>query len=129
MTIVTAIQLEHQIALLKHQEANKKALLIEQFHETYESLKPMNLIKGAFNKTLAAPNLSSPLLSASLGVGAGVLSKRILTGKSPGFFKRMLGTAVEVAVARLVAKNSDAIKNTGLKFIHNLSQKHKSNTE
>ena len=120
MTINNSIQLQHQIALLKSETANKKAILVRQFHNTYESLKPVNLIKGAFNSKLNLPKLGDNFIGASMGIGAGVLSKKILTGRSPGFFKSILGTVAEVAIARLVANNSDTIKDKGMKIIKSL---------
>jgi len=126
MPINNQIQLEHQIALLKNETANKRALMVQQFHDTYESLKPVNLIKGALNSNINLPKLGDNFIGASMGIGAGVLSKKILTlGRHPGFFKRILGTVAEVAVARLVASNSGSIKNKGLKIIKSFINKPK----
>jgi hypothetical protein len=123
MTITNTIQLEHQIAILKNETANKKAVLVQQFHNTYESLKPANLIKGALNSKFSLPKLGDNFIGTSMGLGAGVLSKKILTGSSPGFLKRILGTVVEVAVAQLVSKNSGPIKNKGMKIFKSLISK------
>jgi len=126
MTITNKIQLEHQIALLKNETANKKAIMVQQFHNTYESLKPANLIKGALNSTINLPKLGDNFIGASMGIGAGILSKKILTlGRHPGFLKRILGTVAEVAVARLVANNSGEIKNKGLRIIKSFINKPK----
>jgi hypothetical protein len=129
MSINNAIQLEHQIAVLKKETANKKAVLVQQFYNTYESLKPVNLIKAAFNSKISLPKLGDNFIGTSMGLGAGILSKKILAGRSPGFFKSILSTVAEVAVAGLVAKNSDTIKHKGLQLIRSLiSKTRKKNT-
>jgi hypothetical protein len=129
MAITNTIQLEHQIALLKNETANKKAILVQQFHNTYESLKPANLIKGALNSKLNLPKLGENFIGTSMGLGAGILSKKILAGRHPGFFKSILSTVAEVAVAGIVAKNSGPIKNKGIKIIKSLLSKTKSGSE
>ncbi|HMI79898.1 MAG TPA: hypothetical protein VK484_13960, partial [Ferruginibacter sp.] len=91
MGINTAIQLKQAIAILKIEEEEKKAALVDQFHYTYESLKPINLIKNAYRKVAGTPDIANKLIGTSMGLGAGILSKRILLGKSTNIFKRILG--------------------------------------
>jgi hypothetical protein len=120
MEIVNSTQLKEAIFLLEAEKEEKKFILIEQFHETYESLKPVNLIKQTFNKLIDTPDIANQVLDTSIGLGAGVLSKKILVGKSTNIFKRFFGTIIELTVANAVSKNSDGIKKHGLQLIKKL---------
>jgi len=120
MGIKTAIQLKQAIAILKIEEEEKKAALVDQFHYTYESLKPINLIKNAYRKVAGAPDIANKLIGTTMGLGAGILSKKILLGKSTNIFKRILGIALELTVANKVAKNSDDIRQKGSELIKKL---------
>jgi hypothetical protein len=116
MQITNGAQLQEAIALLKVDAEIKKDILQEQFNETYESLKPVNLIKSAFSK-LPMGNIASGAIDATLGVGAGILSQKLLVGKSHNIFRKLLGSIVKIAVAGSVAKNGDQITSKGLQFI------------
>jgi hypothetical protein len=70
----------------------------------------MNLLKSTFNKVKETPGITSSVLKATLGLGAGLLSKKLFLGKSPGIFRRIVGSAVQMGLTGLVAKKSDAIK-------------------
>jgi len=117
MEINNIIQLEEAIALLKARQEEKKFMLVEQFHSTYNSLKPVNLIKQAFNNIIKAPDTTKNVIGTTIGLGAAVLSKKILVGKSTNLFKRVFGAIIEVAVVNAVAKNSGPIKQQGLQLI------------
>ena len=116
MEISNSAQLTEAIALLKVEAEIKKTVLQDQFNETYESLKPINLIKGAFSK-IPAGGIAGAAINTTLGLGVGILSKKLLIGKSTNIFKRVIGSVIKLAVAKVVAKNSDAIKARGLQLV------------
>ena len=120
MEINNAVQLKQAIALLQTQQEEEKFILVEEFRRTYESLKPVNLIKTTFNKILHTPDITNQVVDTSIGLGAGVLSKKLLIGNSTNVFKRFFGTIIELTVANAVAKNSDGIKRHGLQLIKKL---------
>ena len=104
MEINNAIQLKAAIASLETDTEIRKALLIEQFHNTYESFKPANLLKNTFTKLVDTPGIVNDIIGTTVGIGAGVLSKKILVGKPTNIFKRILGTVIQLAVSGAVAK-------------------------
>ena len=117
MEITNVTQLKEAIALLQSEELQKKNILVDQFRITYESLKPANLIKGAFNSVINTPDIADHLIGSSLGLGAGIISKKILVGKSSNIFKRFLGTIIEITVAGAITKNSEGIKRKSFDLI------------
>jgi len=117
MDIKTTSDLQAAIALLEVDVSVKKRILTDQYHSTSESLKPVNVIKSAFQKMVDSGGLADKIIGTSVGFGAGVLSKNILIGKSTNIFKRLLGTVIELAVTNVVSKNSEGIKEKGLNLL------------
>lgn len=120
MDINNSVDLNAAILELKNREVREKQQLVANFHVFTESLKPINLIKSTFNKVKETPGITGKVLKATVGIGVGLLSKKLLIGRTPGIFKRLIGSMVEMGVAGLVAKNSDTIKTTGSRLIKNL---------
>ena len=114
MEINNAADLKAAIERLESKNLAQKNIITEQYHNTIESLKPMNILKSSFNKVVRSPGLVENILNATVGLGAGFLSKKMLIGKSTSILKKLLGNAVEFGVAGLVTKNSSSIKSTGL---------------
>ena len=102
-------ELSNKITFLKQQQQTDLMLLKEEFHKTYESLKPINIIKSTFNEVVASPNIKTTLLKNVIGLATGYLSKRILVGSSHNFIKKSLGTVLEFVVAKVVANSVDTI--------------------
>lgn len=120
MKITDNKELKIAIAELEQVAAIKKQAMIEQFHSTAASLQPINIIKNQLNKLIGSSELQSNATGAAMGLGAGLLSKKIYEGSSPGFLKQFLGTALEFGVAKVVANNSDKIKDVAANFIDKL---------
>ena len=131
MNIKTAADLNAAIALLKVDVSVKKNIVTEQYHSTVESLKPANIIRNAFDKVkegfddmVGSGELADKIIGTTVGFGAGVLSKKILVGKPTNIFKRILGTAIEIAVTTVVAKNAGTIKEKGLNLLKRFTNNH-----
>ncbi len=101
-------ELRDKIALLKRQQETDLVLLKAQFHTTYESLKPINLIKNTFKEVVATPNIRSTLIKNAIGLATGYLSKKVLVGSSHNPIKKVLGIVLEFVVANVVANKVDA---------------------
>ena len=121
MEINNTAQLKSAIAFLEVDSAVKKRILVDQYHITTESLRPANLIKNVFNKIVDSNDITNRVIGTSVGLGAGILSKKLLIGKSTNIFKRILGTAIELAVASVVSKNGEAIKEKGVEIFRKLT--------
>lgn len=105
----------------------RKRFLLEEelkdgFHSTVENLKPANILKNAFHEVKESSEVRYNILKAALGLGAGYLSSRLVFGKSAGFLKKALGTALQLGITTLITKKDDS--ETGKKFgIKNLLKK------
>lgn len=111
------LELKNRILLLESRRAAELNLLKAQFRQTAESLKPSNIIKGMIRETDNSPGLMDKLLAAVMGLVAGYLAKKVLTGESKNMLKRMFGTIIQIMVAGFVAKNSEFIKSAGRNLV------------
>lgn len=119
-------QLQEKILLLEAKQQNDKVLLKEQFKLSFESLKPLNLVKDAFNELTNLSGFGGETLDTSLGIAAGYFSRKIVVGSSTNPFKKILGSLVQASVTGIVLKNAEEIKSviTRLKtsFLGNLNK-------
>jgi hypothetical protein len=79
---------QDQISLLKQMIVDKsieqeaeKVLLMEHFHQAYESMKPLNIVKGALEGLIATPGLKTTIANGVLGFVAGLVVKKFAGGK------------------------------------------------
>jgi hypothetical protein len=122
MQINSSTSLKEAIRQLEQRQFIQKEALIDQFHITYDSLKPVNIIKNEFKKLTSS--ISEPsetktnLINTAIGVGVGFLTKKIFIGGSAGILKRLFGTAMQIGVTKLVSANADKIKDKGMELLH-----------
>lgn len=118
--------LQERIAFLKDRESREMAMLKEQVLGTYESMKPVNILKNTLKDFAAQPELKNDIFDGVAGIATGYLSKKLLVGTSNNPLKKIAGMLFQVAITALVAKNSSKIKAVGevlLKHLFNLKSK------
>jgi len=101
--------LNELILQTEKQSTYELALLKQQFRETYDSLKPVNIIKSVFHDLANSPDINNDLFSNAIGLGSGMLSKKLLMGSSDNPIRKVLGTVAEFAIANLVSKYTGGI--------------------
>jgi len=80
------VELRYTLQILEIERSEKALLLKEQFYITYESLKPVNLIRSSLKELFLSPNLMNNLVGTTVGVASGYLSKKIVSGSSEDLF-------------------------------------------
>ena len=120
MQNITSITgLKNAIQLLKAEQAIKGQLLKEQLYLTYESLKPVNFLKGTLKNIVSSPYLIENILGNVLGLSTGYLSKKIVVGTSTNIVRKLFGSIVQSGVSGFIAKHPGTIKSVGhLLFQH-----------
>jgi len=109
-TIITQDDLRAAIVELELRQEAEAILLKEQAMLTYESIKPINLIKNLFRESAESDELKGDLLNSTIGISAGFLSKFMFQGVSGGPIKKMIGTALMFGIKNLVARNPEIVK-------------------
>lgn len=109
--------LRKRIAELEIQQHEEGLAVKEQMKETYEGLKPFNLIKNGLKEFASAPELPDDLMETALSLGIGYLTKKSIVGDSTNPIRRFIGNLLQVAITKLILNSSDEIKSAVLKFI------------
>ena len=123
--ITSAAELKDAIQLLEAEQSIKGQLLREQLFLTYESLKPVNLLKNALKEISSTPYLIDNISGTAMGLLGGFLSKKIFVGVSGNLIRKLFGSVLQIGVTNLVTQNSEIIKSVGQALIRHFFQKKK----
>ncbi|ABG60787.1 hypothetical protein [Cytophaga hutchinsonii] len=116
--------LREAILLLKKKRRIERNLLNENFQDTLESIKPINLIKGLFTqKSFNELGGSSSIIDTLMGLATGYISKKTFVGGSHNLFKNGLGMLLQMGIQNLTISNSDTIKVFGKKILQSIFKK------
>ena len=110
--------LNEEIIKSQNKHANELALLKEQLHTSYESLKPVNLIKSTFKEFTSSVDTKNDLFGNALSLGIGFIARKVFVNSSHNRFRRIFGTLLQVAITNVVSKQSDHIKLLGENVVH-----------
>ncbi|MBC8004679.1 MAG: hypothetical protein H7X84_04320 [Verrucomicrobia bacterium] len=101
--------LKESIRLLELRQAEDGRLLKEQFRITYESLKPVNLIKSSILELTSSTEVKNNLFESLLAVISGYLSKNIITSKS-NIFMKIFRIFAHFGISNLIISNAESIR-------------------
>jgi len=125
--ITCAAELKLAIQNLEFQQEVQGQLLKDHFFVTFESLKPINLIKNTLLEITSSPYLIDNMLGAIMGIVSGYISKKIAVGTSSSLIRKIIGAAMQFGVTNIVAQHPDILKKIGNfiidKFIHKKNEK------
>jgi len=121
--IKTETDLKIAILLLETQQSDERRMLKEQLQETYERVKPLNLLKNTLKQLVSSRELKENLFSTSVGMTAGHLSKSVYEGLSHNPFKKILGTGLLLGITNLVSNNPEIIQSLGQSFFRMIRSK------
>jgi len=92
------------IAALEDKREREKQGIVDSFHGITESLRPLQLIKRAYNKVQLPAGFADNVVKVIAVVGIGFVSKKLLLGKSSGLIKKIGGLLIELGLADLLTK-------------------------
>ncbi|MGD0342786.1 MAG: hypothetical protein ABSA76_13870 [Bacteroidales bacterium] len=127
--ITSTAELQDAIQLLESEQAVKRQLLKEQFYITFESLKPLSLLKSAVKDLSSSPYLLDNISGTAIGVASGYLSKKIFIGTSGNLIRKLLGSILQFGVTNVVAQHSDTIKSIGQAIFQHFLRKKEMNSQ
>ena len=126
--ITNAAELKNAIQLLQEEELIKRQLLQEQLKITFESLKPINILKKTVKDISTSPELIDSIIGHVAGLASGYLSNKIFVGKSGNLFRKIIGSLVQFGVTRVVAQYPEVIKSFGHFIIEQILRKKEKNS-
>jgi len=89
--------------LIEAKEAEHKieaALLKNHFRQTFESLRPLNVIKDTFKEVISSPDIRKTVVTSAIGFVTSFITKKLLSGSISGPLPKVLKTIVEKVAAR-----------------------------
>lgn len=119
--------LKESIRLLEIRQAEEGQALKEQFRITYESLKPVNLIKSSLEELTGSVEIKNSLFETIVSILTGYLTKKIMVSSNSNPFMKILGAVLQFGVTTLIAKNAETIRTYVMNLIERLV--HPENTE
>ena len=115
--------LKDVILQLESLQAVEGKMLKEQFHATFESIKPINILKSTFREAAASHDLREDIINTSVGLIVGFLSKKIFESTSHSPLKKLFGTAILFGITNLVAQNPETVRSFGKGFLNIIMRK------
>lgn len=116
----TVGSLKQAINELEIRQKQEKILLKEQLVETYESLKPSNILTNIIKDLASSENLKKEFINTAVAVTTGFITKKVIVGKSNNQALKLVGLALQFGITTLVSKNYDAIKEVVSQFINRM---------
>jgi hypothetical protein len=111
------ILLKENIVLLEIEQEQNRLLLKEEFKNTFEALRPVNLFKNTFQEITESPDFKNNLIDSIIGIATGFISKKIIVGNTHNPFKQIMGVLLQLTITSMVTKNADAIKSSIMEMI------------
>jgi hypothetical protein len=102
--------LREAIILLEAGRSLREVQLREQLRLTYESIKPMNLIKSTYEEVVSSQDLKDSLINTSVGLTAGYVSRALYESTSHSPLRKLIGAALLFGITNAVRHNPAAVK-------------------
>jgi hypothetical protein len=119
------------IVELENKQIEDKKVLRDQFHVALESVKPVNLIKGALRDVSSSPDLSNSLISKSANLTVFHFTKVLFKGIATYPRTKLVGLVLLIGVAKVVSNNPETVRVLGigiLRFFSNWLRNRSSNS-
>jgi hypothetical protein len=127
--ISTLESLKIVIGELEVRQAGEYIILKDQVMDTYHSFSIGKIIKRAVTNAVAMPGLGNKVLTAAVGLTSGIITKKMVIGKTSNPLLKLLGLAVEITVADKIADNSGKIKMLGKVLLNKIFKKRQTTIE
>jgi hypothetical protein len=125
--ITSTAALKNAIQLLEVEQDFKRQLLKDELLLTYESLKPVNILRNTLKEISSSPYLIDNISGTAMGLLSGFLSKKIFVGTSGNLIRKLFGSILQFGVTNVVAQNSDMIKSVGHALLQHFFHKKEMN--
>ena len=100
------LKLEQLIKQRESEQVQKLAALKQQFHETYDNFKPVNILKNALVDIKNTPEIKQNITSTLLGITGGFVMNKLvsITGSNP--ITKIIGTVLQSVVGNYITKHT-----------------------
>ncbi len=117
-TRYTVESLREKIQELEIRQADEGKILREQLKSTYESLKPVNILKSLVKDIVASDTLKDDFINTAASYTSGLLTKKLIVGKSQNPLLNIVGLGIQFGITALVNKNYSSIKEVFAQYLN-----------
>ncbi|HEY3372899.1 MAG TPA: hypothetical protein VGK10_18765 [Prolixibacteraceae bacterium] len=104
------LALRESIRLLEIRQEEEGKILKDQFRFTFESLKPVNLIKSSMKDLVNSMEIKNSLIETIVSLVSGYLSKKLIVNSKSSILMKIVGIALQFGVTNLVSNNADEVR-------------------
>ncbi|MFA7081245.1 MAG: hypothetical protein WC135_01415 [Bacteroidales bacterium] len=101
-TINSASELKKAIQMLEIDRAVQWELLQEQVFTTYETMKPINIIKNSLQDMASSPHIINKLFPSLVGFFSKFITKQTSKSKSDNPIKNVLNSLLQVGITSFI---------------------------
>ena len=98
--ITTVAGLKDAIKVLETEQKEKEKLFREQLLLTYESLKPVNLLKNTLKELFSNSHLIKDFSDTTLGMVIGYITKKLFIRDSKSKFRKMVASVFQLGISK-----------------------------
>ena len=117
--------LKELIAMKEAEHAMLEDVVRKQLLVTYESLKPINLLKSTISQAVHSPEIRSNVANAILGRAAGFAVKHLIQLGTRNPLVKISASIAEMIVAGQVTQNAEEIKTIGAMVLSKIFNHHR----
>jgi hypothetical protein len=102
--------LKNVISLLEDDLDEEKRLLTEQVNILYDSFRSVNVVKDVFKEVVTSEEFRSNILTATMGISTGYVTKKLLFKRSNNPLKALTGNLLQYGIANMIVNPSRVLK-------------------
>jgi hypothetical protein len=118
--ITSVAALKSAIRVLEVEQVAKETELKEQFYLTYESLKPVNILRNTIKELFSSSSRNEDFSGTAVGAAGGYLVKKLLVGSSGSLLRKLIGTALQIGMTNFASHKSETIKLIGQSLLQRI---------
>lgn len=108
--ITSEAQLKMAIAGLEAKQSEDGKLLKVQFLETFEAIKPINIIKSTLHDAAESQDIKANILKTAVGLTTGYIAKSVVQNAADKPEKKLLVMGLTLGAISIVAEHPDLVK-------------------
>ena len=112
-TITSTAGLKKAILLLEAEHAANGKLLKAQVYATYETFKPVNLLRSTLQEITSSPNLIDNILGTTLGLATGLVSNLVFKGLAGPGLQKVISPVLQSGVTNFVSRHTGSLRSMG----------------
>lgn len=105
-----SFNLQQRITELELLERKQIALLKKSAEALADSISPARVIKSTLSDMVTSPGLKGKLIDTAVGIGAGLIGKKIVTRNSKNVITKITGSVMQFLLSNFISKKMHQVR-------------------